>query len=321
MNNNNRLKVVVVSLFFISCAFFLVSGLLAQMLPSHALAQSSEQQATKEKGKNSLETVTYTQVEFSSLIGDIFVNPRYTGRITTVRTFLKDGSPRDNPVVNVRETKDGWEKVIVSESESDAVELIATGKKGSLKISLSKEEAPSEVDKLQSLNQIIIRFGQLSATLITLDKKISKPAGYEISILDTKEDKFRNGDIIAINNNQIAVKFHDLPPTVVNKDGNIRLSLKTPDGSFLGADIKAWGYNILVGEIDVGKPLPIKGEVFGLPEDAKLKFTFEPLPEQNITPNTKTLTVKDINKGTTIAKVVTSIPGAQPLSVVVEKVD
>lgn len=321
MNNNNRLKVIVVPLFFISCAFFLVAGLLTQMLPSHALAQSSEQQATKGKGKSSLETVTYTQVEFSSLIGDIFVNPRFTGRITTVRTFLKDSSPRDNPVVDVRETKDGWEKVVVSESESDAVELIATGKKGSLKISLSKEEAPSEVDKLQSLGQVVITFGLLSTTLIAPDKKITKPSGFEMGILDFKEDKFINGDIIAIKNNQVAVNFHDLPPTVVNKDGNIRLSFKTPDGSFLGADLKAWGYNILVGEIEVGKPLPIKAEVFGLPEDAKLKFTFEPLLEQNITPNIKTFTVKDINKGTTIAKIVTSIPGAQPLSVVVEKVD
>src|SRR5574341_1536316 len=158
MNKNNRLKVklVVLSLFFISCAFFLVSRLLAQVLHPQALAQSSELQVTEEKGRNPSETATYAQVEFSSLVGEIFVNPRYTGRITTVRTFLKDGSPRDNPVVNVRETKDGWEKVIVSESESDAVELIATGKKGSLKISLSKEKAPSEVDKLQSLNQIII---------------------------------------------------------------------------------------------------------------------------------------------------------------------
>ncbi|MGH7800832.1 MAG: hypothetical protein ACREOW_09430 [Thermodesulfobacteriota bacterium] len=321
MNNNNRLKVVVVSLVFISCAFFLVSRLLAQMLPSHALAQSSKQQATKEKGKSSLETATYTQVEFNSLVGEIFVNPRYTGRITTIRTFLKDGSPRDNPVVNVRETKDGWEKVVVSESESDAVELIATGKKGSLKISLSKGEAPSEVDKLQSLGQVVITFGLLSTTLIVPDKKITKPSGFEMGILDFKGDKFINGDIIAIKSNQVAVNFHDLPPTVVNKDGIIRVSLKTPDGSFLGADLKAWGYNILVGEIDVGKPLPIKAEVFGLPEDAKLKFTFEPLPEQNITPNTKTLTVKEINEGTSIAKIVTSIPGAQPLSVVVEKVD
>ncbi|MBF8302876.1 MAG: hypothetical protein HW396_1157 [Candidatus Dadabacteria bacterium] len=321
MNNNNKLKVIVVSLFFISCAFFLVSGLLTQMLPSHALAQSSEQQITEGKGKNPSETVTYTQVEFSSLIGDIFVNPRYTGRITTVRTFLKDGSPRDNPVVDVRETKDGWEKVVVSESESDAMELIATGKKGSLKITLYKEQTSSEVDKLQSLNQIVISFRHLSTTLITPGKEISNPAGFEMGILDFKDDKFINGEIIAIKNNQVAVNLHDLPPTVVNKDGIIRVSLKTPDGSFLGADLKAWGYNILVGEIDVGKPLPIKAEVFGLPEDAKLKFTFLPLPEQDITPNTKTLTVKDINKGTPIAKIVTSIPGDQPLSVLVEKVD
>ncbi len=321
MNNYSRLKVASTSLVFFSITLFLASQSIAETLPLPPLAQSSEESFTEGKEKMLSDTPKYAQIEFSSLVGEIFVNPQHTGRITTVRAFLKGGSPRDNPVVNVRETKDGWEKVIVASSESDAVELVATGRKGTLKISLSKEKLPSQGDKLQSINQIIVSFGELSATLVTPDKEISKPVGFEVGVFDFKKDKFISGDIIAIKNNQIAVKFHDLPPTVINKDGTIRVSLKTPDGSFLGAELKAWGYNLYVADADIGKPAPIKAEVFGLPEDATLKFTFEPLSGQDITPNTKTLTVKEINKGTHIAKIVTSIPGAQPLSVAVDKVD
>jgi hypothetical protein len=320
MNNNGRLKSASASLMFISITLlFISSQLFAETLHLPLLAQSPEESFTE--GKMLSDAPKYTQVEFSSLVGEFFVNPLYTGKITTVRTFLKEGSPRDNPIVNVRETKNGWEKIIVSSSESDAVGLLATGRKGSLKISLSKGGLPSEIDKLRSLNQIIIGFGKLSTTLITTDKEISNLAGFEVGILDLKEDKFMNGDIIAIKDSEIAVEFHDLPPTVMNKDGTIRVSLKTPDGSFLGADLKAWGYNLFVDDADVGKPAPIKAEVFGLPEDAKLKFFFEPLSGQNITPDTKTLTVKEINKGKPIAEIVTSIPGAQPISVMIEKVD
>ncbi|MCI0454291.1 MAG: hypothetical protein L0Y68_04760 [Candidatus Dadabacteria bacterium] len=321
MNNYSRLKLASTSLVFFSITLFLASQSIAETLPLPPLAQSSGELFTEGKEKMLSDTPKYAQIEFSSLVGEIFVNPQHTGRITTVRAFLKGGTPRENPVVNVRETKDGWEKIVVASSESDAVELVATGRKGSLKISLSKGGLPSEIDKLQSLNQIIIGFGKLSTTLITPDKEISNLAGFEVGILDLKEDKFMNGDVIGIKDSEIAVEFHDLPPTVMNKDGTIRVSLKTPDGSFLGADLKAWGYNLFVADADVGKPAPIKAEVFGLPEDAKLKFFFEPLSGQDITPDTKTLTVKEINKGTPIAKIVTSIPGAQPISVIVEKVD
>jgi hypothetical protein len=321
MNKNSILKLASISLVFISIILSIASHLIAETLPLSLLAQSSEELFTEGKEKMLPDTPKYAQIEFSSLVGEIFVNPQHTGRITTVRAFLRGGSPRDNPVVNVRETKDGWEKLVVASSESDAVELVATGRKGSLKISLSMGKLPDQVDKLQSINQNIISFGQLSTTLVTPDKEISKPAGFEVGILDFKENKFISGDIIAIKNNQIAVKFHDLPPGVINKDGMIRVSIKTHDGSFLGADLKAWGYNLYVADADIGKPAPIKAEVFGLPEDAKLKFIFEPLSGQDITPNTKTLTVKEINKGTPIAKIVTSIPGAQPLSVVVDKID
>jgi hypothetical protein len=315
MNKNTGFDLTSVSHVFISVVLFAVFQLLSETLPLCTLAQA------KDETEGLLGAPAYTQVEFNSLVGEIFVNPRLTGKITTVRTFLKEGSPRDNPVVNVRETKEGWEKIVVSSSETDAVALIATGRKGSLKISLSKGEVLSGVEKIRSLNQIIIAFGQLESTLITPDNEILKTKGLEINIFDFKESRFIKGDIMAMKDNQIAVEFHDLPPTVVNKDGMIRVSLKTADGVFLGADLKAWGYNLYVADADVGKPAPIKADVFGLPEDAKLKFTFDSLSGQNITPDTKTITVKEINNGTPIAKIVTSIAGSQPLSVLVERVD
>jgi hypothetical protein len=263
----------------------------------------------------------YTEVEFSSIIGDIFINPLYTGRIITVRTLLRTGPPRNKPSVDIKEISDGWEKMTVSESESDAIGLIATGKRGSLKISVSKGRIPTGVDKLKPLGDLIISFGELSATLITPEITISKPSSFEIGILDYKENKFINGDIVAIRDNQVAVKFHDLPPAVVNQDGMIRVSLKEPGGTFINADLRAWGYNIFVSETNIKEPAPIKAEVFGLPKDTRLKFTFEPLIGQKITQSSSVLTVEEVNSGKPLGTIVTEIPGAQPLSVLVEKVD
>ncbi|MGH7793012.1 MAG: hypothetical protein ACREOB_11925, partial [Thermodesulfobacteriota bacterium] len=58
---------------------------------------------------------------------------------------------------------------------------------------------------------------------------------------------------------------------------------------------------------------------FGLPGEAKLNFSFRSLPGQKITPATRTLTVEEVNSGEPVVTIVTSIPGAQPLSVSVEK--
>lgn len=275
----------------------------------------------KEEGKFHSEAPVYNEVEFSSMVGEFFINPQYTGRITTIRTFPKGGSPKDNPVVDVRETDDGWEKVIVSQSESDAESLIATGRRGSLKISLPKEKPSAKSDNLQPLGDLIISFGGLDATLIMPPGEISQPGGFGVSIRDNKGNKFINGDIIAIRKDQVAVKFHDLPSTVVNGDGTVRMSLKKPGGGSLETDLKAWGYNITIPDTGTGKSASITAAVFGLPNDAKLKFTFESLPGQNITPSTTTLPVKNINEGASLGTITTSIPGTQPLSVSVERMN
>lgn len=265
------------------------------------------------------EAPQYAEVEFSSLTGEIFVNPKYTGSITNVRRLFNYTPSSSNPGAELEVTSNGWESIIVPTYESGLAGFIVTGEKGTLKISLSKGEAPIEVDKVQPLGGLIIRFGQLSATLLTPDTNISKPGGFAIDILDYKENKFISGDIIAIKGNQIAARFEGLPPTVVNSDGTVRISLKESGDKFLNADLRAWGYNVLAPDTDVETPSPIKAQVFGLPGEAKLNFSFRSLPGQKITPATRTLTVEEVNSGEPVVSIVTSIPGAQPLSVSVEK--
>ncbi len=285
------------------------------------IIEAKEKEVPKKEEKIHSETPAYNEVEFGSIVGEFFVNPEYTGRITTVRTFPKGGSPRDNPVVDVRETDDGWEKVIVSQSESDAESIIATGHRGSLKISLPKRKPLAKSDKLQQLGDLIISFGDLYATLIMPSAEISQPGSFEVSILDPKENKFIKGDIIAIRRDQVAVNFHDLSSNIVNEDGKFRINLKKPGGDSFQADLKAWGYNILIPDTGTGKSTSITAEVFGLPNDAKLKFTFESLPGQNVTPSTTTLPVRKINMGASLGTITTSIPGSQALSVSVERVN
>ncbi len=338
MDKNGRLKLLVAYIFFIGIFFLLISHVSADgfssEIPTESIreeqqpdtvwlseAQEIKKEASQKEDKTSLETPAYNEAEFSSLVGEIFVNPQYTGRITTVRTFLKTGPPKDNPIADVRETSDGWEKVVVSQSESDAIGLVTTGRKGSLRISLPKGELPSRSDKLQPLDDLVISFGELNAAFFMPLAEVSQPSGFGIGILDHKENKFINGDIVAVRKDQVAVKFHDLPSTVINRDGMIRVTLKKPGDDSISADLKAWGYNIIIPDISVGKPVPITAKVFGLPDEAKLKFTFEPLPGQEITPSTKILTIKRINLGAPLAKIVSSISGEQPLSVLVEKVN
>lgn len=284
------------------------------------ISKAEEKEVQKEEGIHS-EAPVYNEVEFSSIVGEFFVNPQYTGKITTIRIFPKGGPPRDNPVVDVRETDDGWERVIVSQSESDAESLIATGQRGSLKVSLPKQKPSIKSDKLQPLDDIIISFGVLNATLVMPPVEIPRPGGFEVGIRDAKENRLIKGDIIAVRRDEVALKFHDLPSTVVGKEGAVRISLKKPGGSVLDADLKAWGYNIVIPDTGTGKSASITAEVFGLPDDAKLKFTFESLPGQKINPSTITLPVRRINMGASLGTITTSIPGPQALSVSVERVN
>jgi hypothetical protein len=261
----------------------------------------------------------YTQVEFSSVYGEIFINPKYTGETVAVKASVK--STDNTNISEVRKTAGGWAKITVPRSLSDVMGVLITGRKGSLRISSADEESSSEVGEISPLDDLVIGFGGLSTTFLMPFVKISDPGDFGVDVLDHKENKFISGDVIAVKRNQIAVKFRDLPSTVVNQNGMIRVSIKNPQNSFISADLKAWGYDISVPDIETGKPVPIKANIFGLPQETKLRFTFTSLSGQQITPSSKILTVGEINSGTPIATISTSIPGTQPLSVVVERVN
>ncbi|HSE83490.1 MAG TPA: hypothetical protein VLB01_02955 [Thermodesulfobacteriota bacterium] len=264
------------------------------------------------------EAPLFTQVNFSQTAREIFVNPKYTGEIISVTSITGN---KDGAKIDVKETNSGWKKVTVSPSKPVMKGFQVTGLKGSLRVSLSDVKVPAQVNKIQPLNDLVISFGELNATLLLPVNKISDPGNFGIDMLDYKRNEFISGDVIAISNNQMAVKFSDLPSTVINRNGTVRVSIRRPNNNFIGADIKAWGYNILVPEIETGKSIPIKAKIFGLPEDTELRFTFNPASGQRITPSSRTLSVEKINSGAPLATVVTSIPGSQPLRVVVEKVN
>ncbi len=200
--------------------------------------------------------------------------------------------------------------------------MVISGRQGIVKLTLPEEPSPSSASgMLKSINDLFIEFGTLHATFTFPSINILEPNKVRISILDTTNNRFINGDIIALKNDQAAVVFQSLPSSVVNSDGMIRISLRRADGSFLNSDIPAWGYNIVVSETDTGVAAPITADVFGLPDDAKIKFNFVSLSGQIINPSTNTLTVEDINKGKEISTITTKISGPQPITVTVVRVN
>ncbi|MGQ0793853.1 MAG: hypothetical protein ACT4NX_07160 [Deltaproteobacteria bacterium] len=261
----------------------------------------------------------YAEVGFTDLSGEILINPWHTGKVNAVKIFRGEGFDK-KAKIKITEV-DGWQKLIVPALGSGDAALIASGKNGSVRISRVKEKTPAQAGKLQPVGEPEIIFGELNATFLLPKTEISEPGSFRIGIFDVKRNKFVAGDVIALKNNQIAVKFYNLSPDVVNAEGLARVSLKKPDGGFLNTNLKTWGYNIQVGDVGTGKPATITAEVFGLPKEATLEFGFEPLRGQKIYPSAKTLTAGEINSGKPLGTIVTEIPGEQPISVKVRRVN
>ena len=260
--------------------------------------------------------------ELTSLTGEIYINPNTTGAIRSIRTLDRNHLLGEKVEIEARTLTDGWRKLNVPASLSGAFGLVISGRQGIVKLTLPQEQSPpSGSGTLKSISDLFIEFGTLHATLTFPSINILEPSKVGISILDTTNNRFINGEIIALKNNQAAVVFQSLPSSVVNSDGMIRISLRRADGSFLNSDIPAWGYNIVVSETDTGTAAPITADVFGLPDDAKIKFNFVSLSGQIINPSTKTLTVKEINKGKEISTISTKIGGPQPITVTVVRVN
>ena len=259
--------------------------------------------------------------ELTSLTGEIYINPKSTGTIRSIRTLDRGHLLGEKVELEARTLTDGWRKLNVPISLAGAFGLVISGRQGIVKLTLPQEPSPpSGSGTLKSISDLFMEFGTIHATFTFPSINILEPSKVAISILDTTNNRFINGDIIALKNDQAAVVFQSLPSSVVNNDGMIRISLRRADGSFLNSDIPAWGYNIVVSETDTGVAAPITADVFGLPDDAKIKFNFVSLSGQIINPSTNTLTVKDINKGKEISTITTKISGAQPITVTVVRV-
>lgn len=262
------------------------------------------------------------ELELTSLSGEIFINPSYTGKITSVRTLSRNELLGEKVEIETRTLTDGWKKLVVPSSLSGAFGLVVSGKDGILKITLPQQNSPSiGSGTLKSISDLFIEFGSLDATLRFPAVSILEPSKFEIGILNTVNNSFIKGNIIALKNNQAALKFENLPSSVVNSEGMIRVSLRKADGTFINSDIPAWGYNILVSETDTGVAAPITAEVFGLPDETEIKFSFVSLSGQIINPSMKTMTVGEINKGGQVSTITTKIQGPQPITVTVRKLN
>lgn len=260
------------------------------------------------------------ELELTSLSGEIFINPRYTGKITSVRTLSRNELLGEKIEIETRTLTDGWKKLVIPSSLSGAFGLVVSGEDGIIKITLPQQNSLSiGSGTLKSISELFIEFGSLDATLTFPALNILTPSKFEIGILNTVNNSFIKGDIITLKNNQAAVRFDNLPSSVVNSDGMIRVSLRKADGTFVNSDISAWGYNILVSETDTGVAAPITAEVFGLPDDTEIKFSFVSLSGQIINPSMKTMTVGEINKGAQVSTITTKIQGPQPITVTVRK--
>jgi len=256
------------------------------------------------------------ELELTSLSGEIFINPKYSGKINSARTLNRNELLGEKVEIETRTLTDNWKKLNIPSSLSGAFGLVISGKEGIIKITLPQNSSSSTGSgTLKSISDLFIEFGSLHATFTFPALNILEPSKFEIGILNTVNNTFINGDIIALKNNQAAVKFQSLPSSVVNKEGLIRVSLRKPDGTFINSDISAWGYNILVSETDTGVAAPITAQVFGLSDDVDIKFNFVSISGQIINPSTKTLTVGEINKGTQVSTITTKIEGPQPITV------
>ncbi len=262
----------------------------------------------------------YTEAEFTSLSGEIMVNPLYTGKVSSVRTIDQHGLLGDRIDVEVRVMTDGWRKFSLPPSLSGSYGVIVSGDEGILKISKPGEPFAGTAGELKSISNNVIEFGSLNTTFVFPTLNVFEPSKYEIGILNSADNSFINGNIIAMKSDQAAVEFGGLPPSIVNKEGLMRVSLKKPGGTFINSSIPAWGYNIMVSETDIGTPAPITAEVFGLPGEAEIRFDFTSLSGQVIDPSTRILTVGEINKGSTVSTITTKIGGAQPLTVLVKRI-
>jgi hypothetical protein len=261
----------------------------------------------------------YTEILLTSISGEIYLNPKYIGRIVSITPLGTGTSTSSKPKIGFNQTRDLWPVIIVPQSMSNLGGLNVTGEEGSVRISRSSEEWALNNNELTTISKPKIAFGQLSSTILFTESNVNNPSKFEIGVFDLKDNKFIKGDVIALTNNQMAAKFENLPSTVISKEGKLRYSLKEQDGSFINSDMAAWGYEILIPDTEIGRTVSIKARVFGLTDESKIRFTFQASEGQRFSSPVSTLSVKEINSGEPITMISTSIGGDQLIRVSVDE--
>lgn len=266
----------------------------------------------------------YYEVMFSSLEGEILVNLDLTGPSVVARPI----SARDAKALKVEKKVDStggdWAKITVPKTGAPPEGLVVTGRWGTIKVTFQAQGSAGaeRSGALRALGDLVIKFGGLASTLVISSGPIAHPAGMEIAVLERKRSRLISGEIIAVSGDEIAFEFSELPtPDVLGKQGTARISIKKPDGSIQSGTISAWGYDVFVDDVNVGKPSKIKAKVYGLSDGESVRFSFNAVRGQVVIPPSGVHTVKSINSGAPIAEISTAISGFQPLSVEAVRVE
>ena len=91
------------------------------------------------------------EVELTSLSGDIFINPKYTGKINSIRTLNRNQLLGEKVEIITRTLTDNWKKLEIPANLTGAFGLIISGTEGIVKITLPQQKAVSGVGTLLSV--------------------------------------------------------------------------------------------------------------------------------------------------------------------------
>ncbi len=289
----------------------------------------------EEKGEEKIiiqaKGLEYSRATFTTISGEVAINPAYTGRITEVRFTTPEGNPlKEQPRVKVVGTGDGWYKLSIPDAISKDASFQVMGDIGILQLSPSPKKKPSTrgassegVGGLKPISEpLIFTNGICNTSFYIPQMDISQPTKFKIGIFDWAKNEYIVGNVVALKSDQVAVSFTELSNTVVSKEGEIVAILARPDGDPLEVEAKGWGYNIIMNfDPLVTEPTPMKLEIFGLSPDTKVRVTLKPIEGQTIKPLANVLTVAQINSGALVATVSTTIAAPQPLNILVEPVE
>ncbi|HVY55341.1 MAG TPA: hypothetical protein VHC46_06255, partial [Thermodesulfobacteriota bacterium] len=131
----------------------------------------------------------YTEAELTSLDGEVYVNPLYTGKVSTIRMIDKNGLMGQKVDIEVRIMTDGWRKFSLPQSASGAYGVIVSGDEGILKISKPEDTGTPAGAELKSIRRLVIEFGYLNTVFTFPAMNVLEPSKVEIGVLDTSNNK------------------------------------------------------------------------------------------------------------------------------------